>query len=205
MNQGMRQPFHVLPHDRGGMWESNDGKYRSHARELLQELEMLCVEVQNQWPSEAGPAIENPELYPDLWRLCRLRDRTSDSVRIYSAMAIEGFLNFYGVLRLDHLVYDEHFERLGLIPKLRKLLLVCDNLNIPKTDPLCTLANDVAQSRNSLVHPKALEVKTEPSKHIRSGTKVPDAAREAVAAMEEFFQRFASTIPESDCFINRVK
>ena len=57
-------------------------------------------------------------------------------VRIYAAMAVEGFLNFYGVLRLGQNVFDEHFERLGLVPKVRALLLVCDQLDVSQQDPL---------------------------------------------------------------------
>ena len=54
--------------------------------------------------------------------------------RLYAAMAVEGFLNWYGVFRLGEEIFNQHFERLGLVPKLRVLLLVCDSIHVGKGD-----------------------------------------------------------------------
>jgi hypothetical protein len=59
----------------------------------------------------------------------RKRDLLSDAVKIFSAMAVGAFLNYYGVVRLGEDECASHFERLGLVPKLRTLLLVCDFLS----------------------------------------------------------------------------
>jgi hypothetical protein len=83
------------------------------------------------------------------------RDQLSDSIRVYAAMAVEGFLNWYGVLRLGEAVFNEHFERLSLVTKAKTLLLVCDSLTLTRDDPLLAVMDKVAQSRNALVHPKA--------------------------------------------------
>ena len=126
-----RQQFKLRPHDPEGVWESNDGRYRTYAHQILAEHVSLCDEVLKKWPIDAGAAITDPHAYPEISELGRRRDQTADTVRIYAAMAVEGYLNFYGVLRLGQDVFDEHFERLGLVPKLRALLLTCDQLDIP--------------------------------------------------------------------------
>ena len=203
MRPPVAQLFQVHPHDRHGTWESNDGRYRTYAHELLSELETLSQQVLVAWPANAGASISNPTDHPDLQALTRKRDRASDTTRIYAAMAIEGFLNFYGVLRLGHAVYDDHFERLGIVPKVRQLLLVCDGLAISKSHALCVNADAVAQSRNRLVHPKALEVVGDPRNHVRSDTKIPEAARKSAAAMESFFSEFISAVPAARPHIER--
>jgi hypothetical protein len=203
MPSATRKHFAVHPHDRQGTWESNDGRYRAYAHELLGELDTLCAEVLAKWPVDVSAAITDENTQPELWKLARLRDRTSDAVRIYAAMALEGFLNFYGVLRLGQVVFDEHFERLGLIPKLRKLLLVCDHLEIAKNDVLCDHLDKVAQSRNALVHAKTKEVIGDPSNHHRGSTKIPEVARESVENMEAFFAAFIAAVPGSEFHVQR--
>ena len=197
MHSSARERFAIRPHDAQGVWESNDGRYRAYAHELLAQLEVLCTEILAAWPSEAGASITDDSRYPELWKLARLRDRTSDTVRIYAAMAAEGFLNFYGVLRLGQRVYDEHFERLGAVPKLRSLLLICDQLEVPRNDPLVLCLDRLAQSRNALVHPKTREVLGNPATQKRSSTKLPEVAQESVANMEAFFEQFVQAVPDA--------
>ena len=196
-----RSQFSIRPHDALGTWESNHGRYRTYAREMLAELEGHCKAILDAWPSGASAVITDPAQYPQIAILARRRNITSDSVRIYAAMAVEGFLNFYGVLRLGQQAYDEHFERLGIVPKLRALLLVCDQLQIPKNDPLVLCLDKVAGSRNALVHPKTKEV-TGATEHKSTSIKVPDAAQESVTNMELFFTQFAQAVPDAAPLVN---
>jgi len=94
---------------------------------------------------------------------------------------------------LGHSVFDDHFERLGLVPKLRALLLVCDAVQISRDDQLVLLLDKVAQVRNFLVHPKAREFAG--PLHQPTSIPVPEAAREAVANMEAFFAEFRVVVP----------
>lgn len=195
MSKQARRPFVLRPHDAEGAWESNDSRYRSYAHELLTQLEGLCSEVLQKWPGDADSSIADERTHSELWKLARVRDRTSDTARIYAAMAVEGFLNFYGVLRFGQSVYDEHFERLGLVPKIRTLLLVGEGIDIPRNDPLVLILDSVAQGRNALVHPKAREVEN-PTTSKRTSTKIPEVARSAVASMESFFEQFVLAVPQ---------
>lgn len=191
------RPFKLRLHDQEGLWLSNHGRYRNYAHALLADHLALCGEIQQKWPVEPGAAITDPSTYPEVDALVHRRNQTADTVRIYSAMAVEGYLNFYGVLRLGQEVFDEHFERLGLVPKLRTLLLICDQLQVQKSDPLVIALESVAASRNSLVHPKTKEVVGGPAQHNQSTSPVPETARAAVRDMEAFFKAFLETVPKA--------
>jgi len=112
-------------------------------------------------------------------------------------MAVEGFLNFYGVLRLGQAVFDEHYERLGLVPKLRQLLLVCNSCNIPKNHRACLLLDEISRGRNALVHPKTREVAGADAEQSRGATPVPERAQQAVDNMEAFFAAFVALVPDA--------
>jgi hypothetical protein len=204
MHRRTRQPFQLRPHDPEGVWESNDGRYRTYAHLILEEHKELCKRVLLQWPKEAVTPITDPHRYPELTELARRRDQTSDTTRIYAAMAVEGYLNFYGVLRLGQQAFDDHFERLGLVPKLRALLLVCDQLDVPTSDELVQHLDRVAQSRNFLVHPKTREVQGDLSAHKRTANPMPETAEKAVSSMEAFFESFIKAVPKAANHLNRA-
>lgn len=197
MTSRKRQSFQLRPHDPDGIWESNDGRYRTYAHQLLAEHISLCDEVIRSWPVKSNEPIKDPSAHPEIQVLARRRDQTADTARIYAAMAVEGYLNFYGVLRLGQVAFNEHFERLGLVPKLRCLLLTCDQLDVPKNDPVVLALDRVAQSRNSLVHPKTREVVGDFSQHKRTGSPAPETAQAAIADMEAFFDEFVKAVPNA--------
>ena len=192
-----RQTFALRPHDEALGWESNERRYFKYAQSQLVELEAKCKEVWAAWPVAPDQPVEDVHIrHPELAKLLDERNRLSDSVRIYSAMAVEGFLNWYGALRLGEAAFNEHFERLSLVPKLRAVLLVCDSVSIPRNDPLVEALNAVAQSRNALVHPKAREV-SGPATPMRPFTKVPETARDSVARMRTFFAELVVAVPQT--------
>jgi hypothetical protein len=198
MTQITRKPFAVRPHSVTGAWSSDDRRHAESARQLLAELEIACNDVLAAWPLPPSQTVRDAESeYPDLYKLVRKRDRLCDSVRIFSAMAVEGFLNYYGVVRLGEQEFNTHFERMGIIPKLRALLLVCDGLSISPTDPLVKALERVASGRNSLVHPKAKEFPGYVPAEERPSVPIPQAAGDAVEAMDQFFREFVVLVPAS--------
>jgi hypothetical protein len=194
----------VYPIVTNGVWESNDPRYRSYAHELLAELEQLCTQITVEWPLPVDePIKEDHPQYQKFEKLIRLRDRTADTVQIYAAMAIEGFLNWYGVLRLGESIYSQHFERLGIIPKLQQILLKCDSVTVTEGDPIVIALTAVAEQRNDLLHPKAREVVGDPSLHKRTSKKLPEVPQEVVASMELFFEEFSLAVPDAAFYIQR--
>lgn len=193
----IRKVSTLRSHDGVGHWLSEDRRYCEYARTQLAELERVTEEVKKQWPGPLDQTLKGDQHTPELWSLVRKRDLLSDSVKIFSAMAVEAFLNYYGVVRLGEDEYASHFERLGLVPKLRTLLLVCDSLSISEPDPLIQLLQSIAKRRNSLVHPKAQELQQHVPADDRGGDKIPEVARDAVRDMDAFFREFVTAVPKA--------
>ena len=204
MKISSRTNFKLRPHDFLASWESNDRKYFRQALVLMSELELLCEEVRSKWPVALGEPIKDAITnYPVLYQLVDKRDRTSDLVRIYSAMAVEGFLNRYGVLRLGQDIFNAHFERLNILEKLKMLFLVCDSIVIKNSDSLSVALQSIAESRNALVHPKPREI-SELSSIPQKFSKVPQTARDTVKNMELFFSEFIIAIPAATILIPKT-
>lgn len=197
MNNPTRKEFILRTCDGEGWWLSDDRRFAENARSLLVEFEVIVEEVNAAWPKPLNETVRDNEHSPELWALARKRDLLSDSIRAFSAMAVEAFLNFYGVVRFGEKEYSTHFERLGLVPKLRQLLLICNRLSITERDPLVETLQRIAESRNSLVHPKAKELPNYVPAEDRPGIKIPEAARDAVRNMELFFEQFVDAVPDS--------
>jgi hypothetical protein len=189
-----RRPFVVRPIGVLGSWATSDKTFRVRARRLLTDLRSACDEIKAAWPADVGQAITDRSQHPELWEKCEHRDTLADSIRMTTAMAIEGFLNFYGVYRLGQEEFDARFERLGLERKLRSLLLACDQIDLPQGHILIAHLERVAQSRNALAHPKTTDVTdSQPPAPLR----VPEEAEEVVSSMESFFDEFVELVPDA--------
>jgi hypothetical protein len=192
----MRTTFSLRPHDEPRGCENNVWRYFRHAHVLLEQLELKHMEVESKWPVPRDqPLISIHAQSKEVSRIIDERNHLSDSVRIYSAMAAEGFLNLYGVLRLGQEEFNSQFERLGLIPKAKMLLLVCDAISMKKGDPLLVALDEVAKSRNALVHPKSREFECYAELPPRPHSRTPDTARAAVRNMDLFFTEFLAAVP----------
>lgn len=204
MKISTRANFTLRPHDFVASWESNNRRYYRQALELMSDLELLSDEVRSKWPVALDEPIKDASTnYPDIYKLVDKRDRTSDMVRIYSAMAVEGFLNWYGAIRLGEDIFNAHFERLNILEKLKMLLLVCDSIVIKNSDSLSVALKSIAESRNALVHPKPREV-SELSSIPQKYSRVPHTARDTIKNMELFFSEFIIAIPAAAKLIPKI-
>ena len=199
-----RKPFEILDAFPEGTWHTNVNRFYKLAHKQLARLEHLVAEVHAKWPKSLSESLKDHEISPALEGLIEDRDLAFDMARIFAAMAVEAFLNFYGAARLGEQEYKTHFERLGLVPKLRLLLLICDSISMSENDPLVKALRVVAEGRNTLVHPKATKVG--PGDRLQGlWTPIPGAARKSVAAMDSFFSQFLSLNPEARHFLPIVK
>jgi hypothetical protein len=183
------------------VWSTNHRRYYSSAEQTLQELVPLADEVVKRWPANSGTILRKDQQPPGLHELCRRRDRVSDSVKLFAAIAVEGFINYYGVVRLGQKQFDRHFERLPMIKKVELLLLICDGLALTSDDSLVTALKGLAEMRNQLAHPKAREVTEDAISNPKAMGRIPEDATEAVRLMKGFFRRFAELVPDSQTLL----
>jgi hypothetical protein len=193
----MARTYKVRPFEQTAAWSSDRRRYLEYVEHLLEELLPTAAGVLSAWPPGAPPALPISEMPPALHRLCRKRDRLSDSVMLFAAMAVEAFINFYGVYRLGEQQFNRHVERLPLERKVQLLLLVCDRIEVDKDDRLLMALKAVAERRNQLAHPKAKQVPRDQPAADRTGNPIPDTAQKQIQAMREFFTEFGRLVPRS--------
>ncbi|MHC8322437.1 hypothetical protein ACYZT4_17390 [Pseudomonas sp. GB2N2] len=82
--------------------------------------------------------------------------RAATSTHLYACLAMEGFLNFYGVRRFGETYYKAEIERLPIAKKLEKIFLTV--FGEPPSDLLAQSVLETFQRRNKLAHPKTQEI-----------------------------------------------
>lgn len=198
MEKWQGQQFSIRPLGETRAWRTESSRYPEYSRLLLAELIELTAEIQAEWPPGAQSLRSGDHGHAELWKKVRRRDMLSDSVRIFTAMAVESFLNFYGVVRLGQTPFDSFIERLSPYKKLEALLQICDGVTINQSLPIAETVNKIAQRRNDLVHPKAKEVIGERAQADidADAIPIPGAAIEAVADMTAFYSQLIELIPD---------
>jgi hypothetical protein len=199
MEDWEKQQFEVRPLGESRTWYTDSSRYPEYSRMLLAELIKLMVEIEAEWPEGGGTLRCDDIGHAELWGKVRRRDLLSDSVRIFTAMAVESFLNFYGVVRLGQDSFDSFIERLSQPRKLQALLKICHGINFHESSAITGTVRKIAQRRNDLVHPKVKEVTGDLAEADKDADSIPipGAAVEAVTDMTTFYQQWVGLIPES--------
>ena len=107
-----RKEFKVAEAFPDGKWYTEVDRFHGLAHLHLKRLKQFAAQVSDAWP-----VAPNLKLNAELIALAGERDAASDIARMFAAMAIEAFLNYYGAVRLGEDEYKAHFERLGIVPK----------------------------------------------------------------------------------------
>jgi hypothetical protein len=188
----------VLPFREG--WWIYSGGYRRRALELLDRLER-----RNEESREVFRRLEGVKDFEERRRIARearpVPDLAvevfflDDSVILYSCLAIESFLNYYGVVRLGEAFYVANYERLSATQKIAALLATCCGALVRKDSEIVTVVRQMFARRNALVHPTAREPKgdtpvaraTHFVESVRQNVRDIEQPRAAVADMERFF------------------
>ncbi|WP_155952614.1 hypothetical protein [Pseudomonas sp. URMO17WK12:I4] len=84
--------------------------------------------------------------------------RAATSAHLYACMAIEGFINHYGTIRLGEDVFKSLLERTGITEKLSLIYLLCfEKVTLISDHPIKSIRK-IFDQRNTLVHPKTKEL-----------------------------------------------
>ncbi len=119
----------------------------------------------------------------------------AEAATVFAAMAVESFLNLYGVIRLGEESFQKHYERLGLSAKTAAVVASCCSIVLEVDDEIVSVVSRLSSTRNALVHPKAKELRPGQA---RSGQTTPH--ERATGALEDamrFFALFVALDPEA--------
>ena len=185
----------VKPANRPGGWEVEGVGYRRQAHLCLLAFEQKNALLQKhlerlEGARKKGGTYRIPPNLLEKYRFFR------SAAVVFSAMAVEGFLNYYGVKRLGNDFYRDNYERLNTHQKLSALVATCTGHLLPKHAELVRVLRRLTERRNALVHPKAREVLAEvkdgnPRRAPPRSAVAPTPAADSVRDMERFFELFA--------------
>jgi len=180
---------------REGAWEVEGIGYRTQAHLCLRRFEQKQALVRKRM-KRLEAARRNGRTYRFPSMLMEEYRFYSSAAVVYSAMAVEGFLNYYGVKRLGEDFYRNNLERLSSDRKLAGVLAICTHQLLPQTAELVGTIRRLAERRNALVHPKAREPKSNGSRPSRRAI-LSEPSRDSVHDMERFFELFTQLDPDS--------
>lgn len=148
----------VLPFDYDQFLVCNHRLHFQRACVESTDLERLLSEFSLRKRGLQEQGYEDGELWHELSPAMEAIHAKHISVIIFSCMAIEGFLNAYGVRRLTEDFYRINIERLGISEKLAVLVCITSARLILRDHALMCDVRQLFDMRNALVHPKAREV-----------------------------------------------
>ena len=135
--------------------------------------------------------------------LSRLDD-FSKATQIFCCMAIESFLNLYGVNYLGEDFYKRNLEKLSAGQKLEALIAISTHLALEKDDEICKIVRRMFDQRNRLVHPKAKQILADSERLelvVSSDDPVVDA-KKMIDDMKLFFNLFREADPSLSSLID---
>lgn len=170
---------------RSGGW-TLEGGYRRRATNTLALVERKYKEYKKEYPlrrlkSDQAAVRESKAPFEELQLL-------ADATIVFASMAVESFLNLYGVRRLGENYYREHIERLPISVKLASILAACCDSLVDKEDEILKVLRRLFDRRNALVHPKTREIR--PGRKTQDQTPSIPKAQSSVADMDRFFDLF---------------
>ena len=174
------------------MWR---GSYSERARKYLLVLEERQRDYERWLREHPEYPHKDRKLVPPL----DLEDEIeglADIVIVFSCMAVESFLNGYGVTRLGEAFYVQYYERLSIHQKLAALLATCDGILVDKSDEIVTTVRRLFDRRNRLVHPKTREYRSGKSFEGLLRPSLVQEARDSITERDRIQQLFLEYNPE---------
>ncbi len=118
------------------------------------------------------------------------------STLLYCCMAVEAYLNYYGVRKFGEKFYKRTLERSGITEKLSNIILAVSGECIEPDDEIYREVKELFESRNRLVHPKTREInETNVHDHVVDPDTFDDVEA-YVTRMDRILRQFCSFDPE---------
>jgi hypothetical protein len=154
------------------------------------------LQARQRYYQDRGPEIpweyEDPELSEKSQRAVQDEHVTL----LYCCMAVESFLNYYGVIKFGEKYFKRNLERQGIKEKVSNIVLAVSGKCIEPTDDIYKEVRTLFDARNSLVHPKTKELNSE---NILDHLPDSDGINEVevhVERMDHILQLFCELDPE---------
>ena len=151
---------------RGGRWNSGYSHLYESAYVYRAQFERKLVEYR-----ELVASLKETEGIPEEHFVSFIHHETNSHVaslsrsfetaKLYACLSIEGFVNYYGTVRLTEAVFKRLVERMGITEKISLLYLLCFDEDLSAKSEMLKNIRTVFDARNAMVHPKTKEVNHE--------------------------------------------
>ena len=154
----------IHPFDRCGTWTSSHNFYYRCAYQALDEFSKLTghlIKTENDIQNhnkQLFPQDLSMILYSEAYGIIQECYRELVSLKLFSCLTIEAFVNYYGTRRLGKEYYESNYERQPIIKKLSKVMDVCQSIDVSQHVDLVSKLQYLFDERNDLVHPKSTDV-----------------------------------------------
>lgn len=183
----------ALPRPAG--WNIPTG-YPSWARWCLSESERIAEEISEKSELQRTGKLDVDQYLAEKRILVERAELHAHAAVLFAAMAVEAFLNFYGVVRLSERFFTDNIERLNPNKKLAVLLATtCKTLLDPNSE-IVAVTGRLFDGRNHLVHPKTKEMADRVIR-VPPDADYLGAPRQAIGSMSRFFELFVNYEPDS--------
>lgn len=172
----------------------NRAGYRRRARRALEMTKEAHTAYETR-PRTGGIVVHQNKGWHEIAQGIDDLRIAADGTILFSALAVESALNFYGVVKLGEPFFQTQFERLGLVPKLSVLIATCNSKLVEDTDAIVKATRRLSSLRNGLAHPKTIELGDD--RNALPPRELLGEADEAVRTMEEFFEEFVRIDPSA--------
>jgi hypothetical protein len=178
-----------------GAWDVETG-VRERARRALALASEKASALKSAYEQSRTPGAKQVERLIAYRQLLNDYHLFTDSAVVLAPMAIEGFLNFYGVVRFGEPFFKEYLERLPIHQKLAGIVAASCSQLLQSTDEIVVVVRKQADVRNQMVHPKTRVLQVDADLWGQPVARLA-RAREAVERMDRFFDLFLQIDPDA--------
>ncbi len=118
-----------------------------------EEIKLLEIKIRKELINDEKSIVES-YIHHKTQNLVSESYRFAESTVIFSALAIEGFLNDYGFKRIGEKLYIELLERKSPIKKFQLIWQICFDEEVENDGRSYQAVRELFRERNDLVHPK---------------------------------------------------
>ncbi len=193
----------IYPLDRDGQWTGMEFGYFEGAINFLEDAKKLeksilekiekIKEDSREYAEESQYSYIYPHTTEDRTQLAHLCIVSM----LFSCMAVESFVNLYGVLRMGDEFYKRNIERSGINQKLEVIIAIGKQELLSKNEEIALVTRRMFDKRNQLVHPKTVEANSPDKISQLKPIQFINDAQSMVDDMKKFFENFLIIDPDS--------
>ena len=165
----------------------------NYKQAVLVENELLKLKLERAKLKDMDLAVFDHEKYLPLQKQ---QDHHSVIVIVFSALAIEGYINYYAIKNLPDSYFEKHIEKIDTLSKWILLPKIIAGSEFPRESKAYSLLQQLIRDRNYLVHNKTSRLQVYDQKNDQ--LKISSPAVKMFKFSEDLFKKAKNAIDAMD-------